>query len=76
MSIDVGQSGLVKLATLGGGDMADFKVELEFSYEKETKNTVRYKEDTQGQPPKIGTLYIQQWALDNPPPTKIQVTIE
>jgi hypothetical protein len=29
---------------------------------KETKNTVRYEEPEGGEPPVIGTLYIQKWA--------------
>lgn len=30
---------------------------------KETKNTVRYEEAESDQPPVIGTLYVQKWAL-------------
>lgn len=45
--------------------------------EKETKNTIRYEERPEGgQPPRIGTLYIQKWALPNPHPKVIMVTIE
>ena len=29
---------------------------------KETKNTVRYEESETGEPPVIGTLYVQKWA--------------
>jgi hypothetical protein len=29
---------------------------------KETKNTVRYEEPEGGEPPIIGTLYLQKWA--------------
>ena len=50
-------------------------IEREFEMEKETKNTVRYAEVTAGQPPVIGTLYIQKWALKGPP-KKLKVTIE
>lgn len=33
-----------------------------FTAEKETKNTVKYQEDqVEGQPPVIGTLYVQKW---------------
>jgi len=35
---------------------------IKFMKEKETKNTVRYKEvPAEGKPPLIGTLYVQQW---------------
>ena len=49
---------------------------LVFSYEKETKNTVRFREATEGQPPIIGTLYIQKWFLGTPVPQQITVTIK
>ena len=33
-----------------------------FKVEKETKNTVKYNEvPAEGQPPIIGTLYVQKW---------------
>lgn len=48
-----------------------------FKLEKATKNTQRYQEDPpQGQPPVVGSLYVQQWALGNPPPPSLTVTIE
>jgi len=37
---------------------------IQFEYEKHTKNTVRFKEVAEGYK-KIGTLYIQQKALEN-----------
>lgn len=44
---------------------------------KETKNTYRYDEEPQaGQPPKVGTQYIQKWALPSPPPQRIKLTVE
>ena len=49
-----------------------------FRYEKTTKNTFKYSEvPEQGQPPRIGSLYVQKWALgsDNPP-RQIAVTLE
>ncbi|MPZ14118.1 MAG: hypothetical protein GEU73_06785 [Chloroflexi bacterium] len=49
---------------------------LEFAIERETKNTVRYEEKTAGQPPAVGTLYIQKWALGTPVPAQLRVTIE
>jgi hypothetical protein len=39
------------------------KLELTFRYEKDTKNTRRYQEETGDEPLIIGTLYLQQWAL-------------
>lgn len=46
-----------------------------FTYEKSTKNTHRYQEDEQaGQPPRIGSLYIQKWAAKDA--KKIKVTVE
>ena len=43
--------------------MADV-VTLQFSKEKETKNTIRYRDQPEeGQPPIIGTLYVAKfWA--------------
>ena len=55
--------------------MAIFSVQMDM--EKETKNTIRYQERPEGgQPPRIGTLYIQKWALLEKSPNSIQVTIE
>ncbi len=51
------------------------KLEIEFEFEKETKNTARYMEKTSGKPPAVGTLYVQKWALDGTP-KKIKMTIE
>ncbi len=48
---------------------------LTFTLERETKNTIRYKEDATGQPPAIGTLYIQKWLLGKDPPTTLTVTV-
>ena len=37
-------------------------VKIEFIKEKDTKNTVRFKETpADGKPPCIGTLYVQKW---------------
>jgi len=47
-----------------------------FVKEKETKRTFRYMEETEGQPPRIGTLYVQQWALGSPAPERLRVTVE
>lgn len=49
---------------------------LTFTIEKETKNTVRYQEQpASGQPPVVGSLYIQQWALPAAYPKTLVVTI-
>ncbi|MGA2066427.1 MAG: hypothetical protein ABSG86_15740 [Thermoguttaceae bacterium] len=51
------------------------KIERPFTFEKETKNTLRYTEVAEGQPPVVGTLYIQKWAFKGAPPQRIEVTI-
>jgi len=44
---------------------------------KETKNTVRYEETEGDEPPVIGTLYVQKWAMRRlEDPETITVTIE
>ena len=52
------------------------QISAQFKMEKETKGTFRYAEETAGQPPKIGTLYVQKWALPEPPPSRIAITLE
>ncbi len=49
---------------------------ITFVFERETKNTVRYQEETDGKPPAIGSLYIQKWTLGKEPPQRIVVTIQ
>ncbi|MBU2967409.1 hypothetical protein Q4508_07145 [Amphritea sp. 2_MG-2023] len=45
-----------------------------FEYEKETKNSVRYKEvPDEGTAPIIGSLYIQKWFAGNS--KSIEITI-
>ena len=51
------------------------KVERVFEIEKETKNTVRYAEVAEGQPPVIGTIYVQKWAMTGIP-KRVNVTLE
>lgn len=53
-------------------------IEVSFEMERETKNTVRFDEVLKGgEPPKIGTLYVQKWALNGLDLTKgLKVTIE
>jgi len=47
-----------------------------FKVEKETKNTIRYTEQPpDGQPPAVGTLYVQKWAVGNPTPDTLTVAI-
>lgn len=58
------------------------KLELTFQFEKDTKNTRRYQEESADGPQIIGTLYVQQWALrkltngELPDRLKVTVTVE
>jgi len=48
---------------------------VNFEYEKETKNSVRYKEvPEEGQAPIVGSLYVQKWFAGNS--KNIQITID
>lgn len=47
--------------------------EVEFEYEKDTKNTYRFQEI--GQPAKIGALYVQKWVFEEQPPQKLTVKV-
>ena len=48
-----------------------------FQLEKATKNTHKYQEQPEsGQPPRIGSLYVQKWALGENPPRRLTVTLE
>jgi hypothetical protein len=48
---------------------------VQFTREKETKNTVKFAEvQTQGEAPVIGTLYLQKWWAGDS--TNLKVTIE
>ncbi|WP_373097572.1 hypothetical protein [Zhongshania sp.] len=48
---------------------------IKFEIEKETKNSVRYKEvPDEGTPPIVGSLYVQKWFAGNS--KSIEVTIE
>jgi hypothetical protein len=53
-------------------------MQVTFKLERETKNTVRFEELLKtGEPPKIGTIYVQKWALGELDPAKgLRVTIE
>ena len=57
------------------------KLELRFTYEKETKNTIRYQEELGDEAHSsrdiaVGTVYIQKEALGLPVPQRLKVTIE
>lgn len=57
------------------------KLELKFTYEKETRNTIRYQEELgdeahSGRDIAVGSLYIQKEALGEPVPQRRRVTIE
>lgn len=48
---------------------------VKFEFEKETKNSVRYKEvPDEGKAPIVGSLYVQKWFAGNS--KSLQVTIE
>lgn len=48
-------------------------MKLTFQFEKETKNTVRYKEV--GDNPVVGTLYVQKSAIEGKPPAELTITV-
>jgi len=55
------------------------RLELRFTYEKETKNTIRYKEELgdvahSSKDIAVGTLYVQKEALGEPVPRRLSVT--
>ncbi len=48
---------------------------ITFEFEKETKNSVRYKEVPEaGKPPIVGSLYVQKWFAGDT--KKMQVTLQ
>jgi hypothetical protein len=51
------------------------KQTLTFTLERETKNTIRYTEHTDGKPAAIGTLYVQKWLVGKEPPQKLTIII-
>jgi hypothetical protein len=56
------------------------KLELIFTYEKETKNTIRYKEELgeeahSSRDIAVGTLYVQKEALGESVPHRLRVII-
>lgn len=51
------------------------KTVVKFTLEKETKNSVRYKEEPEpGKAPVLGSIYVQKWFAENS--KTIEVTIE
>ena len=57
------------------------KLELRFTYEKETKNTIRYQEELGDEAHSsrdiaVGALYVQKEVLGEPVPQRLRVTIE
>ena len=52
------------------------KLELIFSREKETKNTIRYQEELGEEDVAVGTLYVQKEVLGEPAPQRLKVVIE
>ncbi len=50
------------------------KMIVKFEYEKETKNSVRYKEaPAEGTAPIIGSLYVQKWFAGNTKQIEISI---
>ncbi len=47
-----------------------------FKLGKETKNTVRYAEESEGRRPVVGTVYVDKYELPKPLPKRIRVTVE
>lgn len=51
------------------------KTSIQFEYEKETKNSVRYKEVPEdGKAPIVGSLYVQKWYAGTS--KTLEITIE
>ncbi|MGC8609454.1 MAG: hypothetical protein ACP5UV_06250 [Thermoplasmata archaeon] len=51
------------------------KKEIEFEFERATKNTFRFQEKN-SENPSIGTLYVQKSVFDGKEPAKVKVTLE
>ena len=50
---------------------------LVFEFLQETKNTVRFQEKPEpGQPPIVGSLYVQKWAFPGDVPKELTATIK
>lgn len=44
-----------------------------FEYDDETKNTYRYEEEMNGEPPAFGKIYVQKWLVGEEPPERMEV---
>ena len=53
-----------------------FKETLVFERERETRNTSRYREVSELDPPVVGSLYVQKECLGTNPPGRLTVTIQ
>ncbi|MEM0135201.1 MAG: hypothetical protein QXU18_08270 [Thermoplasmatales archaeon] len=51
------------------------KKEIEFEFERATKNTFRFQERASGNPV-IGTLYVQKSLFEGKEPKSLKVTVE
>ena len=50
-------------------------VTVQFEFEKETKNSVRYKEvPEEGKAPIVGSLYVQKWFAGSSKSVSISIT--
>jgi len=49
---------------------------LTFARDEETRNTYRYREVSEVDPPVVGTLYIQKEVLGTNPPERLTVTVQ
>ena len=59
--------------------MSRMAIEVEFRRERETKNTIRFEEveSESGDPPVIGSLYLQKWAVKRlGDPQKLKVMVD
>lgn len=54
------------------------KIEITMFQDKVTKNTVRYAAEREERdvPPAVPVVYIQKWAIGDPPPTSVKLTVE
>ena len=52
------------------------KEEIKFEFEKETKNSVRFKEvPAEGKAPIVGTLYVQKWFVGDAREVKVSIEL-
>jgi hypothetical protein len=50
---------------------------LRFTREKETKNTIKFEEQPEpGQPPIVGSLYLQKWFIGSATSVRVAITKE